>query len=90
MHFLMRAKALIVFPGGFGTLDELFEVLTLVQTKKAKPVPIVLCGRHYWSRMLNLETLVEEGTISPEDLKLFTEVDTPAEAWEIVRDFYKL
>lgn len=88
MHFLMRAKALIVFPGGFGTLDELFEVLTLVQTQKVKPVPIVLCGQEYWSRMLHLETLVEEGTISPEDLNLFTTVDTPAEAWEVVRNFY--
>lgn len=90
MHFLMRAKALIVFPGGFGTLDELFEVLTLVQTKKTKPVPIVLCGDGYWSRMLHLDTLVDEGTISPEDLKLFTRVDTAAEAWAVVRDFYKL
>lgn len=90
MHFLMRAKALIVFPGGFGTLDELFEVLTLVQTKKAKPVPIILCGNGYWSRMLDLDMLVEEGTISPEDLNLFTTVGSAAEAWEVVRDFYKL
>ncbi|WP_423456041.1 TIGR00730 family Rossman fold protein [Ottowia sp. VDI28] len=90
MHFLMRAKALIVFPGGFGTLDELFEVLTLVQTKKAKPVPIVLCGRDYWSRMLHLDTLVDEGTISPDDLHLFTTVDTAAEAWSVVQNFYKL
>lgn len=90
MHFLMRAKALIVFPGGFGTLDELFEVLTLVQTRKSKPVPIVLCGSNYWNQMLHLDTLVDEGTISPEDLNLFTKVDTAADAWAVVRDFYKL
>ena len=88
MHFLMRAKALVVFPGGFGTLDELFEVLTLVQTKKAKPVPIVLCGAEYWNKLLNLEALVDEGAISPEDLQLFSKVDTAEEAWAIVRQFY--
>ena len=90
MHFMMRAKALVAFPGGFGTLDELFEVLTLVQTRKAKPVPIVLCGRDYWSRLLNWDVLVEEGAISPEDLALFRVVDEPGEAWEIVRQFYGL
>ena len=90
MHFLMRARALVAFPGGFGTLDELFEVLTLVQTRKAKPVPIVLCGRDYWSRLLNWDVLVEEGAISPEDLALFRVVDEPGEAWEIVRQFYGL
>ena len=90
MHFLMRAKALVVFPGGFGTLDELFEVLTLVQTKKVKPVPIVLCGTDYWNNLLHLETLVDEGAISPEDLKLFSKVDTAEEAWAIVRQFYGL
>ncbi|MET4578499.1 TIGR00730 family Rossman fold protein [Ottowia thiooxydans] len=90
MHFVMRAKALVVFPGGFGTLDELFEVLTLVQTKKAQPVPIVLCGSAYWNKLLHLETLVDEGAISPEDLNLFTQVDTATEAWAVVRDFYDL
>ena len=90
MHFLMRAKALVVFPGGFGTLDELFEVLTLVQTRKAKPVPIVLCDKRYWSNLLNLEMLVDEGAISAEDLKLFTKVDSAEEAWEAVRAFYRL
>ncbi|MFT3779889.1 MAG: TIGR00730 family Rossman fold protein [Ottowia sp.] len=90
MHFMMRAKALVAFPGGFGTLDELFEVLTLVQTRKAKPVPIVLCGRDYWSRLLHWDVLVEEGAISPEDLALFHVVDEPGEAWEIIREFYKL
>ncbi|MFV0679169.1 TIGR00730 family Rossman fold protein, partial [Ottowia sp.] len=90
MHFMMRAKALVAFPGGFGTLDELFEVLTLVQTRKAKPVPIVLFGSDYWRRLFNLEMLVEEGAISPEELLLFTVVDTPAEAWERIRAFDSL
>ncbi len=90
MHFLMRARALVAFPGGFGTLDELFEVLTLVQTRKARPVPIVLFGRDYWSRLLNLDMLVEEGAIAPEDLALYEVVDTPEEAWEVIRAFYRL
>lgn len=90
MHFMMRAKALVVFPGGFGTLDELFEVITLVQCKKAKPVPIVLFGSDYWKRLLNLDLLVEEGTISPEDLKLFTYVDDPETAWDRIAQFYSL
>ncbi len=90
MHFMMRAKALVAFPGGFGTLDELFEVITLVQTGKAKPVPIVLFGSDYWKRLCNMEVLVEEGAISPEDLKLFTYVDDPQAAWEAIRSFYRL
>ena len=90
MHFMMRAKALVAFPGGFGTMDELFEVLTLVQTGKAKPVPIVLFGSDYWKRFINFEVLVEEGTISPEDLSLFRYVDNAEEAWCLVRDFYQL
>ena len=90
MHIMMRAKALVAFPGGFGTLDELFEVLTLVQTGKAKPVPIVLFGSSYWKRFINFEMLVEEGTISPADLALFHYVDTAQEAWCLVRDFYQL
>ncbi len=85
MHFLMRAAALVAFPGGFGTLDELFEVLTLVQTGKAMPVPIVLYGRSYWQRLLNFDVLVEEGAISPEDIKLFSYADTPAEAWQALQ-----
>ena len=90
MHFMMRAKALVAFPGGFGTLDELFEVITLVQCGKAKPVPIVLFGSDYWKRLLNLEVLVEEGTISPQDLKLFTYVDDPQDAWNYILKFYNL
>jgi uncharacterized protein (TIGR00730 family) len=90
MHFLMRAKALVAFPGGFGTLDELFEVLTLVQCKKAKPVPIFLFGSDYWKRLINFDVLVEEGAISADDLNLFQYVDDPAQAWEGIRKFYNL
>jgi uncharacterized protein (TIGR00730 family) len=90
MHFMMRAKALVVFPGGFGTLDELFEVVTLVQTRKAKPVPIILFGSSYWKRLLNTDMLVEEGVISPNDLKLFQYVDDAQVAWDLIKDFYRL
>ncbi len=90
MHFMMRAKALVAFPGGFGTLDELFEVITLVQTRKAKPVPIILFGSDYWKRLFNFEVLVEEGAISPEDLTLFQYVDDPQVAWDAIKKFYQL
>jgi len=90
MHFMMRAKALVAFPGGFGTLDELFEVITLVQTKKSKPVPIVLFGSDYWKQLLNFDFLVDEGVISPNDVKLFEYVDAPADAWKAIKAFYKL
>ena len=90
MHFMMRAKALVAFPGGFGTLDELFEVLTLVQTGKAKPVPIVLFGTAFWKKLINFEALVEEGTISPQDLGLFLYTDDPQEAWDFIKGFYGL
>ena len=90
MHFMMRAKALVAFPGGFGTLDELFEVITLVQTGKAKPLPIMLFGSSYWKRLLNFDVLIEEGAISPKDLDLFEYVDEPQAAWDIIRQFYDL
>jgi uncharacterized protein (TIGR00730 family) len=85
MHFLMRAKALIAFPGGFGTMDELFETLTLVQTHKIKPIPILLFGREFWQRAVHFEVFVEEGTISSEDLNLIQYVEKAEEAWEIIR-----
>ena len=81
MHFAMRAKALIAFPGGFGTLDELFEILTLVQTRKVKPTPVLLYGSAYWKKLINFEWMVESGTISKQDLACFKYVDTPQEAW---------
>lgn len=87
MHFLMRAKALVAFPGGFGTLDELFETLTLIQTKKIKPVPVLLFGREYWERIINFEALVDEGTIDAQDLELFQYVETAKEAWDVIRMF---
>ncbi len=87
---MMRAKALVAFPGGFGTLDELFETLTLVQCKKAKPVPIVLFGSDYWKRLLNPQVLVDEGVISEDDLALFSYVDSVDDAWHIIRAFYQL
>lgn len=90
MHFMMRAKALVAFPGGFGTLDELFEVITLVQTRKARQVPIVLFGSDYWKRLINFELLVEEGVISPADLELFQFADDPETAWDLIKTFYRL
>jgi uncharacterized protein (TIGR00730 family) len=90
MHFMMRAKALVAFPGGFGTLDELFEVLCLVQTRKAKPVPIFLYGSQYWKKIINFEALADEGAISHEDLKLFSYVDDAQTAWHDIQRFYQL
>ncbi len=88
MHFLMRAKALVVFPGGYGTLDELFETLTLIQTKKIKPIPVLIFGKEFWQRIINFDALVEEGTISPEDVALFQYVETAEEAWEMISKSY--
>lgn len=88
MHFLLRARALVAFPGGFGTLDELFETLTLIQTKKVKPVPVLLFGKEYWQRIINFEALVDEGTIDARDLDLFQYVKTAREAWEIIETHY--
>ena len=90
MHFLMRAKAVAVFPGGFGTFDEFFELLTLVQTGKVTPLPILLYGREFWNRVVNFEALAEEGVIAPDDLKLFHFVETAEEGWDIVKAHYGL
>ncbi len=84
MHLLMRARALVVFPGGFGTLDELFETLTLIQTQKVTSIPILLFGKTFWQRVINFDALVEEGTISPKDLDLFQYVESAEEAWKII------
>lgn len=90
MHFLMRARAVAVFPGGFGTFDEFFELLTLIQTGKMEPLPILLFGKNFWDRVINFDELALEGTISPEDLQLFQRVETADEAWQIVQRFYDL
>ncbi len=85
-HFAMRANALVIFPGGFGTLDELFEILTLMQTQKMHPIPVVLMGRDYWSKVLNFEHLAEEGMVARDDLKLFAYANDAEDAWsELVR-----
>ncbi len=89
MHLLLRARALVIFPGGFGTLDELFEALTLVQTGKMQRIPIVVLGREYWQQVLNLDAMVEAGTISAGDLELIDWADTAEEAWQIVREFWR-
>ena len=90
MHFLMRAKAMVAFPGGFGTMDELFETLTLIQTRKMDPMPVILFGRDYWDRLVNWDMFVEEGTISPEDLDLISYAETAQEVWDQISHFYKI
>lgn len=84
MHFLIRAKALVAFPGGFGTLDELFETLTLLQTGKAQNVIVVLVGKEFWERVINWQWLVESGLISHDDLHLFHYAETAQEAWDLI------
>ncbi|MBW2450160.1 MAG: TIGR00730 family Rossman fold protein [Deltaproteobacteria bacterium] len=86
MHLLMRAKSLVAFPGGFGTLDELFETLTLIQTQKVQTIPVLLFGQAFWERIINFDALVEEGTIASKDLKLFEYVETAEDAWEKIAE----
>jgi uncharacterized protein (TIGR00730 family) len=88
MHFLLRAKALVVFPGGFGTLDELTDALTLSQTRRMQKIPIVMYGREYWQRVIDFQFLADEGAIADVDLDLIRYADTPAEAWQSVLSFY--
>ena len=90
MHFIMRAKAVAVFPGGFGTMDELFETLTLIQTGRMERVPVLLFGREFWERVIDLAYLAEQGTISPGDPELISFVDNADEAWTAIREFYEL
>ena len=90
IHFLLRAKAVAVFPGGFGTLDEFFETLTLIQTGRMERVPIILFGRAFWERAIDLDFLAEQGTISPGDQDIIDFVDTADEAWGIISQFYGL
>lgn len=89
MHFLLRARAVAVFPGGFGTFDEFFELLTLIQTGKVRPLPILLFGREFWNRVVNFEALVEEGVIAPHDLDLIHWVEDADEAWDYVTSYYE-
>lgn len=90
MHFMMRAKAFVVFPGGFGTMDELFEALTLIQTKRMAPVPVILFGKPFWRKMINFEALADYGTISPEDIDLLHFCDNATEAWDVIDRFYNV
>lgn len=90
MHFVMRAKALVIFPGGFGTLDELFETLTLRQTGKMQEIPIVLVGRDYWNRVVDFQFLADEGVISDADLNLMSYAETAADAWQAIVEFHRV
>lgn len=90
MHFVMRAKAVVVFPGGFGTLDEFFETLTLIQTGRMERVPVILFGKEFWQHAFDLDYLAEQGTISPGDQDLIDYAETAADAWGIISKFYEL
>jgi hypothetical protein len=89
MHFMQRAKALVAFPGGFGTLDELFEALTLIQTRTIRPLPVVLVGRAYWERLIDFAYLIEEGAIDIEDRSIFWFAETAEETWQGIIDWYR-
>ncbi|WP_421400795.1 LOG family protein [Agrobacterium fabrum] len=89
MHFLMRAKAVVIFPGGFGTLDELFETLTLIQTKRMAPIPLILFGEKFWRSVVNFEFLADFGTIAPEDMELLHFAETADDAWNIISAYYE-
>ena len=88
MHFVMRSIALVCFPGGFGTLDELFETLTLIQTGKSRRRPILMFGREFWSRLIDFDLLIETGMIGADDVRLFQFVETAEEAWAYLSDHY--
>jgi uncharacterized protein (TIGR00730 family) len=88
LHFLLRAKALVAFPGGLGTLDEVFETLTLIQTRKIEPIPVVLVGRDYWRRVFDIDYLLDEGVIDAEDLELFWYAEEAAEIWQGILSWY--
>ncbi|HEX6101681.1 MAG TPA: LOG family protein, partial [Alphaproteobacteria bacterium] len=88
MHFLLRARAVAVFPGGFGTFDEMFELLTLIQTGKVRPLPILLFGREFWSKVVDFQALVDEGVIAPNDLDIFHWCEDANEAWDYGTRYY--
>jgi len=87
-HFILRAKALVVFPGGFGTLDELFDTLCLRQTRRMQAIPIILYGREYWESIIDFPKMADEGVIDDEDLKLISWAESPVEAWKIIAEFH--
>ena len=89
LHFLLRAKALVVFPGGCGTLDELFDAMTLRQTGRMQDIPIIIFGRDYWEKVIDFQFMADEGTIDDKDLDLFRYADTPEEAWEMIQAFHQ-
>jgi uncharacterized protein (TIGR00730 family) len=90
MHFMLRARAIVVYPGGFGSFDELFEVLTLIQTKKVVPIPVILVGKQYWQEMVNFQHMVEFGVIDQKDMASIHFSETAVEAWQIIQDWYQL
>jgi uncharacterized protein (TIGR00730 family) len=90
MHFMLRARAIVAFPGGFGSCDELFEVLTLIQTKKVVPIPVILVGKEYWNEMINFDHMVKFGVINEEDMQTIHFSETAQEAWQVIRDWYQL
>ena len=90
MHFMLRARAIVAYPGGFGSFDELFEVLTLMQTKKVVRIPVILVGKDYWSEMVNFKQMVEFGVIDEEDMQMIHFVETAQEAWGVIRGWYQL
>jgi len=90
MHLVMRSKAIVVFPGGFGTFDEMFEILTLVQTGKKERIPIIWVGKKFWTEVVNVSKLAHYGVISTDNLDMFSIVDTAKEAWDVIARFYKI
>ena len=90
MHFMLRARAIVAYPGGFGSFDELFEVLTLMQTKKVDRFPIILVGKTFWQEVINFHRMLEHGVIEQADVDLIYFVETAQEAWDVIRNWYQL
>ena len=90
MHFMLRARAIVAFPGGFGSFDELFEVLTLMQTKKVERFPVILVGKAFWAQMIHFEQMIEFGVIDEEDMKMIHFAETAEQTWKIIQDHYQL
>jgi uncharacterized protein (TIGR00730 family) len=90
MHFMLRARAIVAYPGGFGSFDELFEVLTLIQTKKVVRIPVILVGKSFWNEMVNFKQMVKFGVIDEDDMNIIHFVETAQEAWKLIQDWYQL